>query len=250
MINRIAIIPARGGSKRIKNKNIKPFCGKPIINYTLDTIIKSKLFKKIHVSTDSKEITKQLFLKPVRFEEHQNLLNENDRTIVSLLYHENMIDVISYKNNLKLYLKMLDNFCYGDYIDRITFQNQIWQFNEMSSLIKTFYNNYLLHSSLHEINLHIDEVRFTKILTKYSTEYNNQQFIFHMCQEMNLDKKDMFSYFQELRNKLGSQVYEKQSFFDETFVNENINKLDIKRIYKYMDKSCKKELEDIIEYDN
>lgn len=58
MINRIAIIPARGGSKRIKNKNIKPFCGKPIINYTLDTIIKSKLFKKIHVSTDSKEITK------------------------------------------------------------------------------------------------------------------------------------------------------------------------------------------------
>ena len=199
---------------------------------------------------DSKEISKQLFLKPVRFEEHQNLLNENDRTIVSLLYHENMIDVISYKNNLKLYLKMLDNFCYGDYIDRITFQNQIWQFNEMSSLIKTFYNNYLLHSSLHEINLHIDEVRFTKILTKYSTEYNNQQFIFHMCQEMNLDKKDMFSYFQELRNKLGSQVYEKQSFFDETFVNENINKLDIKRIYKYMDKSCKKELEDIIEYDN
>tara|TARA_X000000950_G_C13907332_1_gene657486 strand:+ start:1660 stop:2973 length:1314 start_codon:yes stop_codon:yes gene_type:complete len=199
---------------------------------------------------DSKEVTKQLFLKPVRFEEHNTLLNENDRTIVSLLYHENMVDVVNNKKNLKLYLKLLDNFCYGDYIDRITFQNQIWQFNEMSSLIKTFYNNYLLHSSLDTNNLYVDEVRFTKILTKYSTEYNNQQFIFHMCQELNLDKKDLFSYFQEIRNKLGSQLYEKQSIFDETFVNENINKLDIKRIYKYMDKSCKKELEDNIEYDN
>jgi len=37
--------------------------------------------------------------------------------------------------------------------------------------------------------------------------------------------------------------------FDETFVNENINKLDIKRIYKYMDKSCKRELEEFNELD-
>ena len=163
---------------------------------------------------DSKEVTKQLFLEPVKFEDHNILLNENDRTIVSLLYHENMVDVISNKKHLGLYLKLLDNFCYGDYIDRITFQNQIWQFNEMSSLIKTFYNNYLLHNCEKNIDTHIDEIRFTKILTKYSTEYNNQQFIFHMCQELNIDKKDLFSFFQEIRNKLGSQLYEKQSVFD------------------------------------
>ena len=42
---------------------------------------------------------------------------------------------------------MLDNICFSDYIDRITFQKQIWQFNEMSSLTKTFYNNNILHSS-------------------------------------------------------------------------------------------------------
>ena len=52
MTKRLAIIPARGGSKRIKNKNIKLFCYKPIILRTLDTVIKSKLFNKIHVSTD------------------------------------------------------------------------------------------------------------------------------------------------------------------------------------------------------
>ena len=41
MIKRLAIIPARGGSKRIKNKNIKIFCGRPIISYTLENVIKS-----------------------------------------------------------------------------------------------------------------------------------------------------------------------------------------------------------------
>ena len=55
-IQRLLIIPARGNSKRIKNKNIKLFCGKPIINYSLLSATKSKLFNKIHVSTDSKKI--------------------------------------------------------------------------------------------------------------------------------------------------------------------------------------------------
>ena len=52
----IAIIPARGGSKRIKNKNIKNFCGKPMIAYALEHAEKAGIFDKIHVSTDSKEI--------------------------------------------------------------------------------------------------------------------------------------------------------------------------------------------------
>ena len=62
-------------------------------------------------------------------------MNENDRTIVSLLWHENIIDHIELnkvKNMNKVYLEILDNICYADYTDRITFQNQIWQFNEMS----------------------------------------------------------------------------------------------------------------------
>ena len=52
-INRLAIIPARSGSKRILNKNIKKFFDKPIINYSINNALKSKLFKKIHISTDS-----------------------------------------------------------------------------------------------------------------------------------------------------------------------------------------------------
>ncbi len=56
MTKRIAIIPARGGSKRIPGKNIKNFCGKPIISYSLDVAKASNLFDVIHVSTDSIEI--------------------------------------------------------------------------------------------------------------------------------------------------------------------------------------------------
>ena len=56
--NCIAIIPARIGSKRIKNKNIKDFCGKPIIAYSIQAAIKSKLFDRVIVSTDSKKIAK------------------------------------------------------------------------------------------------------------------------------------------------------------------------------------------------
>ena len=52
----VAIIPARGGSKRIPKKNIKDFLGKPIIAYSIESALNSKLFKKVIVSTDDEEI--------------------------------------------------------------------------------------------------------------------------------------------------------------------------------------------------
>lgn len=51
-----AIIPARGGSKRIAGKNIKDFAGKPVIHYSIKAAIESGLFTKVIVSTDSEEI--------------------------------------------------------------------------------------------------------------------------------------------------------------------------------------------------
>ena len=52
----IAIIPARGGSKRIPRKNIRDFLGKPIIAYSIETALASKLFDEVMVSTDDPEI--------------------------------------------------------------------------------------------------------------------------------------------------------------------------------------------------
>ena len=55
-MNNIAIITARGGSKRIPKKNIKNISGKPIIAYSIKAALDSKLFDEVMVSTDSKEI--------------------------------------------------------------------------------------------------------------------------------------------------------------------------------------------------
>ena len=52
----VAIITARGGSKRIPRKNIKEFCGKPIINYSIEAAIRSGVFEEVMVSTDDEEI--------------------------------------------------------------------------------------------------------------------------------------------------------------------------------------------------
>lgn len=56
MEDTIAIITARGGSKRIPKKNIKMFCGKPIIAYSIEAALKSGVFSEVMVSTDSQEI--------------------------------------------------------------------------------------------------------------------------------------------------------------------------------------------------
>jgi N-acylneuraminate cytidylyltransferase len=52
----LCIIPARGGSKRIPRKNIKPFMGKPIIAYSIENALNSGLFDEVMVSTDDAEI--------------------------------------------------------------------------------------------------------------------------------------------------------------------------------------------------
>lgn len=54
----LCIIPARGGSKRIPRKNIKPFLGKPIITYSIETAMQSGLFQEVMVSTEDEEIAK------------------------------------------------------------------------------------------------------------------------------------------------------------------------------------------------
>jgi hypothetical protein len=100
---------------------------------------------------------------------------------------------------LPIYVQMLDNICYSDYIDRTTFQKQVWKLNEISSIIKTFMNNHILHREVLSIipnSEHIlpKEIRFTKILTKYSSEYNNFWFIRNLCQTLGIDKNDLLEH--------------------------------------------------------
>jgi DNA polymerase III delta prime subunit len=207
---------------------------------TLDHIFHRKCFNE-----DSKKITKRLLETPLPLVDHARVINETDRTIVALLWHENIVDVLSKQSNqeaIPFYLKILDNICFADFIDRITFQHQIWQFNEMSSLIKTFYNHSLYHKAFPEQTKFSGDIRFTKVLTKYSTEYNNQLFIYHLCQELDMDKKDVVALFQELRLFYGENWNEHMAEIEQIFENTNIDKLDIKRMYRYLDKNVKREI--------
>lgn len=54
-MRKIAIIPARSGSKGLKNKNIRNLCGKPLMSYTIDAAVRTGIFDCVHVSTDSEE---------------------------------------------------------------------------------------------------------------------------------------------------------------------------------------------------
>jgi N-acylneuraminate cytidylyltransferase len=78
MSDALCIIPARGGSKRIPRKNIRPFQGKPIIAYSIDVALKSGLFNEVMVSTDCEEIkqTSQFYGAEVPFIRSEK--NSND----------------------------------------------------------------------------------------------------------------------------------------------------------------------------
>ena len=113
--------------------------------------------------------------------------------------------------------------------------------------MKTFYSNKVYHDTFPE-NRNLfkpTEVRFTKVLTKYSTEYNNMLFIYNLCQKLDMDKRDLTSMFQELRLRNGgdfSNKTDKLVEIEKMFENYNITKLDIKRIYRYLDKNIKKDI--------
>jgi len=318
---------------------------------TIHHILQTKSFNE-----DSKKITQTLLTEYIPIDRHNVSMNETDRTIVALLWHENIVDYldkVDTRVSFPFYLKILDNMCFADYIDRITFQNQIWQFNEMSSLIKTFHNNKMFHDQFHvnsnilltddiqcdkdgKVNvmvkpisfddkpspdksqtlpvvldisfddkpspdksqtpinsetslsfddksspdksrtlsvvptsrvlaildsggslshgsprlvpsysvLAIQEIRFTKVLTKYSTEYNNSLFIFSLTQLLDMDKNDLVAFFQELRLFYGTNFYnesDKMNEAEKLFETYGMNKLDIKRMYRYLDKNVKKE---------
>ncbi len=84
----IAIIPARGGSTRIKNKNFKYFFGKPVISYSIATALNSKLFSEVIVSTDNEKliyVSKKAGAKV--FFKRPNYLSKNNIPIIDVVSH-------------------------------------------------------------------------------------------------------------------------------------------------------------------
>lgn len=203
-------------------------------NNTLTSDILTDVLQSKVNNDYTKDITKKLLNKKILLDNHNLIMNETDRTIVSLLYHENIIDKLSSVSNKKkvitYYKDTLDHYSYSDYIDRVTFQKQIWVFNEISSIMKTMRVNNEFSNSFFDIqDKTINDIRFTKILTKYSTEYNNMLFIQELCNKLQMDKKDLLCFFINLK-----QNYDEHEILD-LFNSYDISKLDINRIYRYID---------------
>ena len=243
-------------------KNILDFLNNNLISinkilfYEKNDIIYKKFYEnyKTNISESNeniKIITKDFLENEYTFDKINNIL-ESDRTILSLLFHENIIQILG-SNNLNTYLKILENFIFSDYIDRIIFQKQIWQLTEMNYIIKLFQNNNILTSNnlLKKINL--EDIIFTKILTKYSSEYNNYIFIYNLLQSFLIDKKDVLTLFYNLHKNFDTNdiIYKLENY--------NITKLEIIRIVKlinqlidYQENTKSKEIEiemDEIVYD-
>ena len=120
-----------------------------------------------------------------------NYIIENEKATQSLLFHENIIDLIKSKKDIIFYKLFLKNLCIGDYFDRISFQKQLWIFNEITYYFKILHNYTLYKKSLLQPKKN-SEYRFTKILTKYSNEYNNNNFIIEICNKLNCSKKELY----------------------------------------------------------
>lgn len=188
---------------------------------------------------DKKTITRYLLNHTLAFHKHNEILCETDRTSVALLFHENIVDAIiknssSYTRayTLQFYLQFLNDLNFCDYMDRITFQKQIWSLSEISSFIKNMSNNHLYHHTFKHAKPITGDIRFTKILTKYSTEYNNNIFINTLCNKLHLDKKDVFSFF----------IHIKKDYLEDNYIHLfeglDITKLDVRRMYRLLSKIC------------
>jgi hypothetical protein len=214
--------------------NILKFLNTNLINIEkLDLYYKNNfIFERFYNYNDKinseekniKLITNNLLRTHNKFSDSHKIL-DSDRTIVSLMFHENIINILAPKD-YEIYLELLDNLSFGDYIDRVIFQKQIWQLTEINYLIKIFYNNHLINKyELFNPDNNVENIIFTKVLTKYSSEYNNLLFLYNLQQSFLTDKKDFMNYF--MSNDINNINYEILEFY-------NISKLEIQRIYRFI----------------
>lgn len=124
----IAIIPARGGSKRIPRKNVKNFLGKPIIAYSIEAALNTKIFDEVMVSTDDNEIAGIAIKYGASVPFFRNTKTAND--------HANITDVL--EEVLEEYKKINQEFKYGCCIlataPFVSEKNLIESFNLLKSL--------------------------------------------------------------------------------------------------------------------
>jgi hypothetical protein len=162
------------------------------------------------------------------FDDHW-IVNDTDRTILSLLWHENaadVLDVLPRKDAVVAYEAVMKVLGAADYLDRLTFQRQIWQLGEMTSLLKTFQATQVLRR---HTSKKVGEVRFTKVLTKFSSEHNNKVFLQRISQHLGMEKRDILLAFERAKGKPLAEVC---SMFE-------MSTVDVNRMFRFVESISK-----------
>jgi len=183
-----------------------------------------ELFRPKPPLTDVKDLAKRIMNGTPTFDDH-GMVNDTDRTILSLLWHENAADVVDAlprRKAIQVYDEVMEVLGSADFLDRLTFQKQIWQLGEMTSLLKTFLATTVLRKSAPK---KVGEVRFTKVLTKFSSEHNNKVFVQRICQHLGVEKRDLLLLFEKAR---GRPVSEMCALYE-------MSAVDVSRMFRFVD---------------
>ena len=214
--------------KFYKILNIEYFYNNNLIELKFDTHTRTSNNNNFNINNNIKILTKNLLHYKYNLQ-NLDIINYSDRTSLSLLLHENIIKLFNNNlthNELKIYKKILDNFIFCDCIDKNIFLYQIWQLNDITYIIKIFYNNFILWEHNLLKNIGQENIIFTKILTKYSSEYNNFNFIFNNTQLYCTNKKTLLLHIFTIDNSndfYAKLVYSRFMKLIEQYNNYKIN---------------------------
>ena len=188
-----------------------------VTSEVLDNYISKGIIVSNKAPTSTRTATKRLLgysgYDAVKVADHESMLAESERGVVAMLFHENVVDHLD--NQSGKYMEILEGICQGDANDTVAVNRGIPQLSELSSLMKLVQSSHILHSERTTINdddddddddadadadygrtIEVDkDLRFTKMLTKYATEYNNTMFIAEMCTKLNIDRDELLNLF-------------------------------------------------------
>jgi len=232
-------------NKYYKLNNLKYYYTHNIIQVKFDNSYNYSYNSIKNSNTNIKLLTKN-FLEYSYSLNNLDIINFFDRTSLTLLLHENIIKLFSSSltlQDLKIYKEILKNYIFCDCIDKNIFLYQIWQLNDIVYIIKIYFNNLILHKHKLLKSINLNDIIFTKILTKYSSEYNNYNFIFNSTQKYSLNKKNLFLYIYS-KNNLINEVDDVNCIFNnEDDESKLLNNRIIKLISQYtnysLTNSCK-----------
>jgi len=135
---KICVIPARGGSKRIPKKNIRNFCGKPIIAYSIEAAIASKCFDKVIVSTDDQGIAEVAieygaevpFIRPAELSD--DFTGTNDVIKHAIKWFEDKGEVVAYVCCLYATAPFVDASYLNEAYEKLVSSNKSYAFSVTS----------------------------------------------------------------------------------------------------------------------